>query len=378
VNAVQVQDGVAGQWYDTLGRRVEKKDCINSANTRRYYYDKDWRVLDDYDGSGTLKRRYMCGNYIDEVLFSWLAPGATYRYYVHDHLYSPVALVDYVGAVVERYEYDVYGEPNILDGSYTPRSPQVSGYDNTYLFTGRQVDILDGGELKIQYNRNRYYDHYTGRWTTQDPLGMKPQVPIEWRGRVGQGALGANLYEYAKNTPSVLVDPDGLLACECVVYHGPGWGWNGDVDGISPLPPQRWTDSWGNVWENACWKGWKVESWYTQWILAYPESEVFPRDYEGEKCEPDSVIGGAIARGETVSQHEYRPRRCHRVTEIYRKASEIVPVIYRCSREGIWTKTWEGLPTYDLLLSIERKLEVYQKIYGVRKVRSSPGRGYGA
>ena len=39
------------------------------------------------------------------------------------------------------------------------------------MFTGRQVDILDGGALKIQYNRNRYYDYYTGRWTTQDPAG---------------------------------------------------------------------------------------------------------------------------------------------------------------------------------------------------------------
>jgi len=162
---------VAEYSYDALGRRVEKKDSVTSTNTRRYYYDKDWRVLDEYDGSGTLKRRYMCGNYIDEVLFSWVAPPGTHRYYVHDHLYSPVALLWYDSSVLERYEYDAYGEPNILDGSYTPRSPQASSYDNAYMFTGRQVDILDGGALKIQYNRNRYYDYYTGRWTPQDPAG---------------------------------------------------------------------------------------------------------------------------------------------------------------------------------------------------------------
>ena len=86
---------VAEYSYDALGRRVEKKDSVTSTNTRRYYYDKDWRVLDEYDGSGTLKRRYMCGNYIDEVLFSWVAPPGTHRYYVHDHLYSPVALLWY-------------------------------------------------------------------------------------------------------------------------------------------------------------------------------------------------------------------------------------------------------------------------------------------
>jgi hypothetical protein len=42
------------------------------------------------------------------------------------------------------------------------------------LFTGRRVDILDNGSLKIQYNRNRYYDYYTGRWLTHDPLGINP------------------------------------------------------------------------------------------------------------------------------------------------------------------------------------------------------------
>jgi len=47
---------VAEYSYDALGRRVEKKDCVTSGNTRRYYYDKDWRILDEYDGSGTLKR----------------------------------------------------------------------------------------------------------------------------------------------------------------------------------------------------------------------------------------------------------------------------------------------------------------------------------
>ena len=30
---------VAEYSYDALGRRIEKKDCITSANTRRYYYN---------------------------------------------------------------------------------------------------------------------------------------------------------------------------------------------------------------------------------------------------------------------------------------------------------------------------------------------------
>jgi RHS repeat-associated protein len=63
------------------------------------------------------------------------------------------------------------------------------------LFTGRRVDILDEGSLKIQYNRNRYYDYYTGRWTTHDPIGY-----ID----------GVNLYGYAASNPLVFIDSFGL------------------------------------------------------------------------------------------------------------------------------------------------------------------------
>ena len=43
-------------------------------------------------------------------------------------------------------------------GSYNPRS--TSNYGNFYLSTAPRVDILDNNSLKIQYNRNRYYDQY--------------------------------------------------------------------------------------------------------------------------------------------------------------------------------------------------------------------------
>ena len=116
---------------------------------------------------------YTYGNYIDEVLVMKAADGSDY-YYLQDHLYSPVALLDSAGAVVERYEYDVYGEPNILDADYSKDADQVSDYGNPYLFTGRRLDILDNGSLKIQYNRNRYYDYHIGRWFTHDPRGITP------------------------------------------------------------------------------------------------------------------------------------------------------------------------------------------------------------
>ena len=84
-------------------------------------------------------------------------------YYVHDHLYSPAALQSAGGTVLERYEYDAYGQPTIWDANFQ-NTRETSNYGNPYLFTASRVDILDSGSLKIQYNRNRYYDYHTGRW----------------------------------------------------------------------------------------------------------------------------------------------------------------------------------------------------------------------
>ena len=40
-------------------------------------------------------------------------------YYVQDHLYSVAALIDEGGDVVERYEYDAYGQMTRLDPDFT-------------------------------------------------------------------------------------------------------------------------------------------------------------------------------------------------------------------------------------------------------------------
>ncbi|MHC4619070.1 MAG: hypothetical protein ACYTEQ_15100 [Planctomycetota bacterium] len=81
--------------YDALGRRIEKKDLVTSSNTRRYYYNNNWQVLCEYDGSNTFKYSFAYGNYIDEVLLiSTANTGITsIKSYAYDHPYSPVALI---------------------------------------------------------------------------------------------------------------------------------------------------------------------------------------------------------------------------------------------------------------------------------------------
>lgn len=84
-------------------------------------------------------------------------------------------------------------------------------YDNPYLFTGRRVDIMDDSSLKIQHNRHRYYDYYTGRWLTHDPVGITPNPEIAYVFNViMQYTDSLSLYQYVKSNPINGGDPMGL------------------------------------------------------------------------------------------------------------------------------------------------------------------------
>ena len=88
-----------------------------------------------------------------------------------------------------------------MDASYNPLSTSNEG--NPYLCTASRLDILDNGSLKLQYNINRYYDQYTGRWLTHDLMGY-----ID----------GMNLYEYVSSSPVHFTDPKGEKKrkwCQC-------------------------------------------------------------------------------------------------------------------------------------------------------------------
>jgi RHS repeat-associated protein len=92
-------------------------------------------------------------------------------------------LVDNTGALQDTITYDGYG--NVTAETNT-------SFGDRYKYTGRELDT----ETNLQYNRARYYDAKSGRWTSQDPLGFD--------------AGDSNLYRYVHNEPSVIEDPSGL------------------------------------------------------------------------------------------------------------------------------------------------------------------------
>ena len=136
--------------YDALGRRIEVYDNI-ADETTRYYYD-GWRVLAEMDENGTQKRKYIYGNYLDEVLVK--IEDDAEIYYAHNHLYSPVALVDDNGNVVERYEYNAYGQRTIWDSTFSSQRTS-SSYNNPISFTGQRLDTYDNGSLPNMYYKYR-------------------------------------------------------------------------------------------------------------------------------------------------------------------------------------------------------------------------------
>ena len=72
-----------------------------------------------------------------------------------------------------------------------------------HLYTGREFDHTTG----LQFNRRRWYDPQTGRWLSEDPLGLGPD---------------ANPYRYVYNSPPNFTDPTGegvfLLLVPLAIY----------------------------------------------------------------------------------------------------------------------------------------------------------------
>jgi RHS repeat-associated protein len=186
--------------YDPFGRRIAKTivrdeigtECLSPnvcPRTVHYVYDGESIIL-EYDQSGEVQTRYTHGPGIDEPLAVEIRNGAIYTpYFYHaDGLGSITALSDSQGAVVQRYEYDTFGNPTITtQGNIT----------QTYTFTGREYDAETG----MYFYRARYYDPKFGRFVTKDPIGF--------------AGGDINLYGYVLNDPINSNDPRGLQTYIC-------------------------------------------------------------------------------------------------------------------------------------------------------------------
>ncbi|MHC4068615.1 MAG: RHS repeat domain-containing protein [Planctomycetota bacterium] len=170
---------VATYEYDYLGRRV-RKTVYGSPDVITQYCYNGAQVIAEYNGSDTLLRKFVYGPGIDEpVCMIDVADNNKIYYYHFDGLGSVAALSEENADVVERYSYNVFGEPN-----------RTSSVNNPYMFTARRYD----DETSLYYYRARYYDPDVGRFISVDPIGYEDSM---------------NLYNYVGNNPVVERDPFG-------------------------------------------------------------------------------------------------------------------------------------------------------------------------
>jgi len=215
---------VAVYTYDALGRRIAVEDCI--ADTTTHYYYDGWRVLTETDENDDRQRDFAYGNYLDEALIMTVDDDD--YYYAHDHLFSPVAIVDSSGDIQEYYQYDAYGKCTIYtagtdsiwyNSDDNPETTSTVG--NPIFFTGQRLDELDTGSLLIMYYKNRYYLAAIGRFITHDPRGIRDGICLAYFHKTGtpfflrqitggQYRNGTNLYEAFKSNSIRYWDTLGL------------------------------------------------------------------------------------------------------------------------------------------------------------------------
>ncbi len=99
---------VASYKYDYQGQRVSK---TVGGTTTRYVYDGD-QIVAEYENS-SLARKFIYGPGIDEPICMIDVTDSNTVYYYHFDGSGPVVtLSNTSGGIVERYSYDVFGEPN--------------------------------------------------------------------------------------------------------------------------------------------------------------------------------------------------------------------------------------------------------------------------
>lgn len=90
-------------------------------------------MLEERTAANVLAARYTYGAGLDEAL-TMERSGVRYTYH-RDALGSITEITDQGGALVERYEYDVYGTPQFFDNVGNVLTASAIG--NPFLLTGR-------------------------------------------------------------------------------------------------------------------------------------------------------------------------------------------------------------------------------------------------
>ena len=124
------------------------------------------------------------------------------RYFHTDNLGSISVITNEAGAVLERLNYDAWGQRRNPNGTVNTTGSITS--QTTRGFTGEEM--LSVGSL-VHLN-GRVYDALLGRFTSPDPFVPGPMNMQAW-----------NRYSYVYNDPLAFTDPNGFCGFFCSAWH---------------------------------------------------------------------------------------------------------------------------------------------------------------
>jgi RHS repeat-associated protein len=177
--------------YDGLGRCVRRQVFVPSGASTTVLYTYDgWKPTMEWDGAGNLAAWNIYGAGADEILWRYTVVHGHLRYH-HDRHGNVMFLLGPGGEALERYTYDAFGKPKIMDWAENERSESAVG--NRFMFQGREWIA----ELGIYDYRHRMYKPELGRFLQTDPIGFD--------------AGDMNLFRYCGDDSVDGSDPTGLL-----------------------------------------------------------------------------------------------------------------------------------------------------------------------
>jgi len=135
-----------------------------------------------------------------------------------DHLHSSTIITDEAGSVVQRMDYEPYG--NLIENA---RSGNPAGIRHTY--TGQEDDFGTG----LMYYGARYYDPVVGMFTSADILTRQPDEPQMFLRpdlfvTDHTDPQRFNRYAYCANNPMVYTDDTGEFAFLTAILIGAAIG----------------------------------------------------------------------------------------------------------------------------------------------------------
>lgn len=185
--------------YDYMGRRIQKKvynwntgtGAYALQSTTMFVYD-NWNLIAELDGNNNLIRAYTRGHDISGTPFGAAGVGSVLMiteggiaYQVSHDGNGNVGLVLKASdsAVVASYDYDPFGKPVQVVGSYATSNPLSFG------------SAYRDKETQLLYYGFRYYEPGSGKWLSKDPLAENG---------------GLNLYSFLANNGTNAIERLGI------------------------------------------------------------------------------------------------------------------------------------------------------------------------